>query len=119
MKTIRNIITQVCTRHFDIHDDMSCGKISENMGLRRMLESGNQAEIEMKALIDEEKGCGTCVFVKKVFDGIHGETWTCPKLKKFIVVLNIGMTAQERKGIEFAIKYGFGCISHKPKHFPN
>ncbi len=52
MKKIRLIIREACTRHFDIHDDISCDKISEKEGLQKMGESLDQAETQIKALVN-------------------------------------------------------------------
>jgi len=58
--------------------------------------------------------CDNCKYVKKVFDGIYGETWTCPHLKRYLSILNVGMDKEEREKFDFEIEYGFGCIFYEP-----
>jgi len=65
--------------------------------------------------VDEDKSCSSCKFCNKVFDGMYGETWTCPYLKKFLSILNVAMDEQERKEFNFSIQSDFGCIFYKNK----
>ena len=49
------------------------------------------------------RSCHNCKHIKKEFDGVCGETWSCKELAKHIGVLNVGMTSEEHKKLVFHI----------------
>ena len=70
MKTIRDTIVQVCVRYSDLHDYRRRKIISHKEALQKMKEVIDQAEAEIKALMDEgeiakivcaNNRCDTCL----------------------------------------------------------
>lgn len=75
-----------------------------------ILSSPEVAELFIK----EWANCDTCKFLARTFDGIHGETWTCPKLKPFIHILKVSYSLKQWGQREIAVEYGFGCKMYEP-----
>jgi len=53
-KRLRDILIQSCTKHFDIHDDIACNKITEQEGLGQLKKNINKAKAQIKQLLHEE-----------------------------------------------------------------